>query len=101
MHNLLQQSGDEQRLNDLRDNDAENAQFDARLRRVTERDCRNCPYRQTGEGEGRDCECCREASEAAVRGLWACICNTVRDMDVGDWLAVLALVCAIAAYWTH
>lgn len=66
------------------------------LHRVT---CNDCPG--LDQDEGRDCECCREASEAALRGLWTTVRNTVRAMNTGDWLAVLALICVLGAYWSH
>jgi hypothetical protein len=92
---------DPERRADCAANDEAERRFDTDLHRVQHDPCRNCPYRQTGEGEGRDCECCREASEAALRGLWTTVRNTVRAMNTGDWLAVLALICALGAYWSH
>lgn len=93
---LTQDMRDEQRLRDLARNDEADAQFDTSLHRIA---CRNCPG--PDQDEGRDCECCREASEAALRGLWTTVRNTVRAMNTGDWLAVLAVICALGAYWSH
>lgn len=96
----LSQLVDPERQAACQQHDAADAQFDRALHRIVERDCRNCPT-ALGIDQGHGCECSREATEAALRNAWAWISNTVQNMDVGDWLAVLAVVCAIAAYWSH